>query len=87
MDRQFNARLKWVKLYELKKKQAVFVGTVVFRKRIYNSLDELQKDLDDWLNYYNHQRTHQDKMCCGRTPIETLLDGKKSVKKSLVIST
>lgn len=50
---------------------------VVFRKKIYHSLDELQKDLDDWLNYYNHQRTHQGKMCCGRTPIETLLDGKK----------
>jgi len=50
---------------------------VAFRKKIYNSLDELQKDLDDWLNYYNHKRTHQGKMCCGRTPIETLLDGKR----------
>ncbi len=50
---------------------------VAFRKKIYNSLDELQKDLDDWLYYYNHQRTHQGKMCCGRTPNETLLDGKK----------
>lgn len=48
-----------------------------FRKKIYATLDELQKDLDDWLYYYNHQRTHQGKMCCGRTPIETLLDGKK----------
>ena len=50
---------------------------VAFRKKIYNSLDELQKDLDDWLDYYNHRRTHQGKRCCGRTPIETLLDGKK----------
>lgn len=50
---------------------------VTFRKKIYTTLDELQKDLDDWLYYYNHQRTHQGKMCCGRTPIETLLDGKK----------
>lgn len=50
---------------------------VAFRKKIYNLLDELQKDLDDWLHYYNHQRTHQGKMCCGRTPMETLLDGKK----------
>lgn len=50
---------------------------IAFRKKIYNSLDELQKDLDDWLNYYNHQRTHQGKMCCGRTPMDTLADGKK----------
>lgn len=50
---------------------------VTFRKKIYSSLEELQQDLDDWLYYYNHQRTHQGKMCCGRTPINTLLDGKK----------
>jgi transposase InsO family protein len=50
---------------------------ITFRKKIYETLDELQKDLDDWLYYYNHQRTHQGKMCCGRTPMETLLDGKK----------
>ncbi len=50
---------------------------IAFRKKIYNSLDELQKDLDDWLENYNHQRTHQGKMCCGRTPMDTLLGGKK----------
>lgn len=50
---------------------------IAFRKKIYQSLDEMQKDLDDWVDYYNHQRTHQGKMCCGRTPMQTLLDGKK----------
>jgi transposase InsO family protein len=50
---------------------------VTFRKKIYLTLDELQKDLDDWLVYYNNERTHQGKMCCGRTPMQTLLDGKK----------
>lgn len=50
---------------------------VAFRKKIYHSLDELQQDLDEWLHYYNHERTHQGKMCCGRTPMETFLDGKK----------
>ena len=34
-------------------------------------------DLDDWLKFYNTERTHQGKMCCGRTPLETLLDGKR----------
>lgn len=50
---------------------------VTFRKKIYSSLEEFQQDLDDWLYYYNYQRTHQGKMCCGRTPMNTLLDGKK----------
>jgi len=49
---------------------------VTFRKKLYMSLEELQTDLDVWLNYYNNERTHQGKMCCGRTPYETLLDGK-----------
>ena len=50
---------------------------VTFRKKLYNSLEELQKDLDEWMNYYNNERTHQGKICCGRTPMETLIDGKR----------
>ncbi len=50
---------------------------VTFRKKLYDSLEMLQKDLDEWLDYYNNERTHQGKMCCGRTPMETLIDGKK----------
>ncbi|HAU4261392.1 IS481 family transposase, partial [Legionella pneumophila] len=47
---------------------------VTFRKKIYESIDELQKDLDEWMDYYNNQRTHQGKMCCGRTPMQTLIE-------------
>lgn len=43
---------------------------VTFRKKLYGSMEELQKDLDEWMDYYNNHRTHQGKMCCGRTPIE-----------------
>lgn len=50
---------------------------VAFRKKLYASLDELHKNLGEWLNYYNNERTHQGKMCCGRTPLETLLNGKQ----------
>jgi len=50
---------------------------VTLRKKIYQSIDELQVDLDEWLTKYNTQRTHQGKMCCGRTPMETLIDGKQ----------
>ena len=49
---------------------------VTFRKKLYVTMEELQKDLDEWLHYYNNERTHQGKMCCGRTPMDTLLDGK-----------
>jgi transposase InsO family protein len=44
---------------------------VAFRKKLYNSLDELQADLDQWLNHYNHERTHSGKYCFGKTPWET----------------
>jgi transposase InsO family protein len=50
---------------------------VTFRRKIYRSMGELQYDLDDWLMYYNDERTHQGKMCCGRTPMQTLIDGKE----------
>jgi len=57
---------------------------VTFRKKIYRDLETLQTDLDQWLFKYNHQRTHQGKMCCGRTPMETLEDGKKIWQEKLV---
>lgn len=49
---------------------------VTFRKKVYKGLEELQSDLDAWIEEYNQRRTHQGKMCCGRTPMETFLDGK-----------
>ncbi len=54
------------------------------RRKIYGSIEELQADLDDWLEYYNNERTHQGKRCCGRTPMETLLDGKSVWKEKFV---
>ena len=47
---------------------------VAFRKKIYNNLDELQADLDNWMKYYNEERTHSGKYCFGKTPMETFLD-------------
>lgn len=49
---------------------------IAFRKKIFGSLDELQKDLDNWIDGYNNERTHQGKMCCGRTPMDTFMEGK-----------
>lgn len=57
---------------------------VAFRKKIYSSIEEIQKDLDVWVNKYNFDRTHQGKMCCGRTPWETFEDGKKIVLGKMI---
>lgn len=50
---------------------------VAFRSKIYKSIEELQHDLDEWLEQYNTQRTHQGKHCDGKTPMECFADGKK----------
>lgn len=44
---------------------------VAFRKKLYNSLAALQDDLDQWMEYYNNQRSHSGKYCFGKTPMET----------------
>jgi len=48
-----------------------------FRKNLYETIEQLQVDLDEWMHHYNTQRTHQGKMCCGRTPFETMIEGKQ----------
>jgi len=60
---------------------------VTFRKKIYTDLEALQADLDIWLTHYNNERTHQGKMCCGRTPMATLEDGKQIWKEKFVACT
>ena len=44
---------------------------IAFRKKIYNSIEALQEDLDDWIEEYNKHRTHSGKYCFGRTPWQT----------------
>ena len=57
---------------------------VAFRKKIYGTLEELQADLDLWINSYNHERTHQGKVCCGRTPMATFEDGKEICREKTI---
>jgi len=53
------------------------------RKKIYSSLEELQLDLDIWLEYYNNERPHSGKYCYGKTPMQTFIDSKRlAVEKS-----
>ncbi len=57
---------------------------VTLRKNIYTDLASTQADLDEWLVHYNTERTHQGKMCYGRTPLDTLHDGKLIWQEKLV---
>ena len=57
---------------------------ITFRKKIYTDMNLLQSDLDDWIDFYNNERTHQGKVCCGRTPIETLIDGKAICEEKMI---
>jgi transposase InsO family protein len=49
---------------------------VAFRKKLYRSLDEIQKDADAWLAWYNTERPHSGKYCFGKTPMQTFLESK-----------
>jgi hypothetical protein len=50
--------------------QEEFYATA-FRKKLYQNLEELQADLDEWLREYNLVRTHSGKYCYGKTPMQT----------------
>ena len=49
---------------------------VAFRKKIYKSIEEIQDDLDIFMDDYNNERTNQGKHCQVRTPMQTLQDGR-----------
>jgi transposase InsO family protein len=49
--------------------------SVAFRKKLYRTVEEVQVDLDVFLEYYNEERTNQGRYCQGRTPLETFTDG------------
>jgi len=44
---------------------------IAFRKKIYATISELQKDLDVWMTEYNEARPHQGRYC-----FETFLDAR-----------
>jgi transposase InsO family protein len=54
---------------------------VAFRRKRYGSLEELQTVLDVWMDDYNNNRTRQGKMCRGKTPMQTFMDGKSGWQK------
>lgn len=45
------------------------------REKWYESVEEMQKDLDAYLHRYNHERSHQGRGMTGRTPFQAFLEG------------
>lgn len=55
---------------------------VEFRRKLYTSLEEIQKDLDTHMEGYNWRRTNQGKHCQGRTPMDTfIMDIEKATER------
>jgi hypothetical protein len=57
---------------------------VAFRKKLYHTLEELQTDLDAWMQTYNSERTHSGKYCFGRTPYQTFQETKQLAQNKML---
>jgi transposase InsO family protein len=58
--------------------------SVAFRKTFYESLEQLQRDLDDYVAFYNRERAHQGYRTQGRTPFQTLSEGVAQMRREEV---
>ncbi len=59
-------------------------SSVAFRKKLYTTLEEMQMDLDIYMDRYNNKRTNQGKRCLGRTPSQTFDEGYELYKKYVI---
>ncbi len=57
---------------------------ITFRKKLYHSIEELQKDADEWVKEYNEERPHSGKYCFGKTPMQTFLDTLVLAKEKMI---
>lgn len=57
---------------------------IAFRKKLYSSIEEMQSDLDQWMEEYNEQRTHSGKYCFGKTPMQTMMDSLPLAKEKML---
>jgi Integrase core domain len=47
---------------------------IAFRKKLYQTLEELQSDADEWMQHYNGERPPSGRYCYGKTPLETFAE-------------
>jgi transposase InsO family protein len=54
---------------------------IAFRQKFYETVEELQADLDAWLIHYNTERPHRGYRNMGRRPLDTINDYLKSLQE------
>ena len=58
--------------------------SLLFRKKLYRTLEELQVDVDEWIRHYTEERPLSGRYCYGKTPWQTFLESKHlAVEKDL----
>ncbi len=57
---------------------------VTFRKKLYNNLEFLLADLDQWMENYNNERPHSGRYCFGKTPMSTFLESLPLAKEKIL---
>jgi transposase InsO family protein len=57
---------------------------VTFRKTLYRSLEQLQADVDAFIEDYNLRRPHQGRWCYGKVPMQTFRDTLALAKEKLI---
>ncbi len=57
---------------------------IAFRKKLYQSIEQLQADVDQWLLSYNEERPHSGRHCFGKTPRQTFDDSKMLAEQKML---
>ncbi|MEO6055211.1 MAG: integrase core domain-containing protein [Gemmatimonadales bacterium] len=54
--------------------------SVAYRKRLHESVEALQADLDGFLSFYNERRAHHGYRTQGRTPLQTFTEHQRAAE-------
>ena len=57
---------------------------IAFRRKLYDNLELLQQDLDEWMAYYNNERPHSGRYCFGKTPMQTFSESLSLAKEKIL---
>lgn len=57
---------------------------IAFRKKLYESIEQLQVDVKQWLGIYNEKQPHSRRFCFGKTPRQTFDDSKKLAEQKML---
>ena len=61
--------------------------SLLFRKKLYRTVEELQVDVDAWMRRYNEERPHSGRYCYGKTPWQTFQDSKRIAQEKTLSPT